>query len=295
MNLFHFIFRRVYIRFDYLCLIFETLNIKITTLMLQKTFLARCDNRACLAKTNIMSGSPEAWLSNDLLSKSNTFGLTFDFFVDWAINQISPYVWIKRILLPTYTYDEFIGKLDSEMEKEFGKDYLCRLGRFATEYDMQIQFIVFHDELDWSNDRNELLIVSLSFKEGCYSFSPQKYSLSGFKELIKSHSGGPVSIGSKGLIYGTSRLECSLSKTDSLYPGDADLLLLNEDNKAVCILEFKKHTLSSPISEQCFTNYYPRPDGRKYKRLALLRDYLASKSNSHILFFCSLLPNSNIY
>ena len=75
MNLFHFIFRRVYIRFDYLCLIFETLNIKITTLMLQKTFLARCDNRACLAKTNIMSGSPEAWLSNDILSKSNTFGL----------------------------------------------------------------------------------------------------------------------------------------------------------------------------------------------------------------------------
>ena len=144
--------------------------------------------------------------------------------------------------------------------------------------------------LDWSNDRNELLIVSLSFKEGCYSFSPQKYSLSGFKELIKSHSGGPVSIGSKGLIYGTSRLECSLSKTDSLYPGDADLLLLNEDNKAVCIFEFKKHTLSSPISEQCFTNYYPRPDGRKYKRLALLRDYLASKSNSRILFFVLYYP-----
>ena len=290
MNLFHFIFRRVYIRFDYLCLIFETLNIKITKLMLQKTFLARCDNRACLAKTNIRSGSPEDWLSNDLLSGSNTFGVTFDFFIDWAINRISPYVWIKRILLPTYTYDEFIGKLDSEMEKEFGKDYLCRLGRFATEYDMQVQFIVFHDDLDWSNDRNELLIVSLSFKEGCYSFSPQKYSLSGFKELIKSHSGGPVSIGSKGLIYGTSRLECSLSKTDSLYPGDADLLLLNEDNKAVCIFEFKKHTLSSPISEQCFTNYYPRPDGRKYKRLALLRDYLASKSNSRILFFVLYYP-----
>lgn len=27
--------------------------------MLQKTFLARCDNRACLAKTNVISGSPE--------------------------------------------------------------------------------------------------------------------------------------------------------------------------------------------------------------------------------------------
>ena len=92
--------------------------------MLQKTFLARCDNRACLAKTNIRSGSPEDWLSNDLLSGSNTFGVTFDFFIDWAINRISPYVWIKRILLPTYTYDEFIGKLDSEMEKEFGKEFV---------------------------------------------------------------------------------------------------------------------------------------------------------------------------
>ncbi len=50
--------------------------------MLQKTFLARCDNRACLAKTNVISGSPEDWLSNDLLSGSNTFGLTFDFFID---------------------------------------------------------------------------------------------------------------------------------------------------------------------------------------------------------------------
>ena len=48
MNLFHFIFRRVYIRFDYLCLIFETLNIKITTLMLQKTFLARCGSSSNL-------------------------------------------------------------------------------------------------------------------------------------------------------------------------------------------------------------------------------------------------------
>ena len=36
-----------------------------------------------------------------------------------------------------------------------------------------------------------------------------------------------------------------MSKTDSLYPDDADLLLLNEGNKAVCIFEFKKHTLSS--------------------------------------------------
>lgn len=42
--------------------------------MLQKTFLARCDNRACLAKTNVISGSPEDWLSNDLLSGSNIWG-----------------------------------------------------------------------------------------------------------------------------------------------------------------------------------------------------------------------------
>lgn len=257
--------------------------------MLQKTYLVSSEDRTYSAKTNEISGSPEDWLSNKLLSESNTLGLTFDFFVDWRINRISPYVWIKRILLPNYTYDEFIGKLDSEIEKEFGKDYLCRLGRFSTEYRMQVQFIVFHDELDWSNDRSELIIVSLSFKEGRYSFSPQKYSLAEFKELIKFHSGGPVRIGSKKLKFSTSRLEYSLSMTDSLYPGDADLILLNEDNKAICILEFKKHTLPTPVSEQCLATYYGL-DNRKYKRLALLRDYLASKSNSRILFFVLYYP-----
>ena len=120
---------RSFISISYLCKSSETLNIKITTLMLQKTFLARCDNRACLAKTNVISGSPEDWLSNDLLSGANMFGLTFDFFIDWAINRISPYVWIKRILLPTYTYDEFIGKLDSEIRKEFVEYYLYRVSQ----------------------------------------------------------------------------------------------------------------------------------------------------------------------
>jgi hypothetical protein len=93
--------------------------------------------------------------------------------------------------------------------------------------------------------------------------------------MIRSYSGGPIQIGSKGLIYGTSRLECYLSSTDSLYPGDVDLIVLNPNNRPSAILEFKKHTLATNIREQKLSNYYPRPDGRKYDRLELLREFIS--------------------
>ena len=42
------------------------------------------------------------------------------------------------------------------------------------------------------------------------------------------------------------------------------------------LIEFKKHTRRSriPFADQKLSNSYPRPDGRKYNRLALLRDFL---------------------
>jgi hypothetical protein len=117
-------------------------------------------------------------------------------------------------------------------------------------------------------------------------------SIESFKELIRYNSGGPVQIGSKALIYGTSNLECYLSGTNSLYPGDVDLILLDRSNKPVGILEFKKHTLSTPISKQRLANYYPYPDGRKYNRLSILKDYLSNESNT-VPFFVIYYPTNS--
>lgn len=103
------------------------------------------------------------------------------------------------------------------------------------------------------------------------------FRLGTFKEIIQEYSGGAVRIGNKELIYGTTNLECVLSKTDSAYPEDMDMLLLNENADPVAIFEFKKHTLSPDVSDQKLSNYYPNPDRRKYDRLAIFKEYVFNR------------------
>lgn len=57
------------------------------------------------------------------------------------------------------------------------------------------------------------------------------------------------------------------------------MIILDSENKPQGILEFKKHSLTTSISEQCLSNHYPKPDGRKYNRLSILKDYLSSADN----------------
>lgn len=96
------------------------------------------------------------------------------------------------------------------------------------------------------------------------------------KEDIKLLSGGPIRIGKKGLIYSTSTLEGYLSRSDAAWPGDADLIILDKALCPVALLEYKKHTLDTPIKDQQLSNYYPYPDKRKYDRLAIFKTFLAS-------------------
>ena len=118
-----------------------------------------------------------------------------------------------------------------------------------------------------------LLCFFKSVDHGDFGIEFEEITIIKFKKRIRELSRGPVPIGEKGLYWGTSRLECFLSKTDSAYPGDVDFVLLDRNRDVSGIIEFKKHTKSEPISEQKLGNYYPSPDGRKYDRLAILRDY----------------------
>ncbi len=97
-----------------------------------------------------------------------------------------------------------------------------------------------------------------------------KVTVSGVKSAIQNHSGGPVWVGDKGLTYGTSAVECYLSKSDAAFPGDVDAVIVDNQNQVRFIVEYKKHNLQTPLGEHLITQYYPRPDGRKYQRLAAL-------------------------
>lgn len=260
--------------------------------MLLKPILAKCNNRTSMPQSHPTSGTPEEWFSNEILLPFDLYGISFDFFVDWRKNQLTPIIWIKRILNPEFTYTNVVEHLEEAIVKEFGQDFLTRLISFANIYKFQVQFIIFRDDFDWIKETSEILIVTLSTnKDNVFLYSSSIVSIEQFKELIQKYSGGPIQVGTKGLIYGTSRLECYLSGTDSLYPGDVDLVILNIENLPGGIIELKKHTLFTLISDQKLSNYYPTPDGRKYNRLSILKDYLSTGKNQ-VPFFVVYYPTN---
>lgn len=192
------------------------------------------------------------------------------------------------ILAPEFNYDDVADHLNEVMTAHFGAPYLTLLDSFKNQNSFTVQFIIFRDDADWANESSNLMIATFIGRSGTeFIFDSELVAINAFKELIQKHSGGPVKIGDKKLTYGTSRLECYLSKTDSLYPGDLDLIVFNERFEPIALLEYKKHNLQSSISEQKLSNYYPNPDARKYNRLAILRGYLGKTHPN--------LPIFNVY
>jgi hypothetical protein len=262
--------------------------------MLSKPYLAKCGQRTVIPKSHPTCGSPEEWLSNEMLAQHNLKGLGFDFFVNWSTNpnSITPEIWIKRILLDNFSYEEVINNQSEIILNEFGASYLNILKAFSASSGLISQFLIFKDTLNWGHDESELLIVSFVNAEiDDFTSTSELITFQVLKKRIITNSGGPIRIGSKGLVYGTSNLECYLSTTNSLYPGDVDFIILDAENKPLCILEFKKHNLDTAITLQKFSNYYPSPDGRKYNRLAILKEYL-SEINPNIPLIIIYYPTN---
>ena len=245
--------------------------------MLSKTFLAKCADRSQMPKAHPSGITPDSWFANEVLIPNGLFGISFDFFVNWSSVPVSitPTIWIKRLVNDGHSYHDVTNDLDRVMNAEFGVKYLNRLTDFAIGHQLHLQFLLFKDQANWAKEDSTVLMITVCKDEhDQLHFSHTEVTIVEFKKIIQRNSGGPVQMGTKGLIYGTSCLECLLSHTDSLYPGDVDLLLLDENNIPKAVVEFKKHTLLTSIDDEQLSKYYPRPDARKYERLAILRDYL---------------------
>ena len=112
-----------------------------------------------------------------------------------------------------------------------------------------------------------------------------KTSLGWLMTQIQKHSGGPVWVGSKGLTYGTSAIECMLSKTKAAYPGDADAVIADDKGAVKCVIEYKKHTLDDNIGNHLVNRYYADKDKRKYERLDLLVTHYRNYANIPFVVF----------
>ncbi|WP_340372810.1 hypothetical protein [Peribacillus sp. FSL E2-0218] len=239
--------------------------------MLLKPHHARCDDRSESSKKHKVAGEAEDWFSNALLNEYELSGVNFDFFVNWNNETLSNEFWVKRLVNEDEiksTKPEFIQELiyscDSE---EFVKD-LAQLAKGSLKYKL------FRESTDWAKQtEEELPILTVDIDVSGAVRAVSRESLDTLKKEIQTLSGGPVRV-SKGLNYSYSTLECYLSSTDSAWPGDVDLILLDNKKVPKAIIEFKKHTLWDKIEDHKFEKYYKETtvDRRKYNRLAILRD-----------------------
>lgn len=258
--------------------------------------LALCADRSRLAQENPVIGGPDNWLTDNVLNQFGVTGVGFDFFINWNTTGLDRNIWIKR---PINT--ELVKNIDSMPDEQIAEilrtdSRFTNLVRFSGANNLTTSAIIFDDGQNWCAESASAV----------HAFWPRNATLqqglvidrirrSDIEALIREKSGGPVKIGSKGLIYGTSRLECALSTTDALWPGDADLVVCEKNGfKPLAILEFKKHTAKSTLTfdQQCLGNYYPYPDGRKYDRLALLSEQLSQHQRvPFLVVYYSVLPN----
>lgn len=227
---------------------------------------------ACEDRSKISSGpSPGNWIGPAL---PDGWRLpSFHFFVDWSAHPpaVADRIWMTRqlrlevgeSLADARNVDVLRIFRQSPAQREFESLEIACL-----PYRQGVSAVLLPEVAVCAiSDETPVWVIT---KPAGREYQARKITVGKLKKAIQKHSGGPVRVGSKGLIYGTSGVECYLSKGDAAFPGDVDALVVDDTNGVRHIIEYKKHTLAAPIGEHLITRYYPRPDGRKYQRLAAL-------------------------
>lgn len=235
---------------------------------IQALFQAKCFDRRHRAAP---APDPLAWVRAAL--PSNMTCQNFHFFVDWAEaggRLVGP-LWLTRLLAagsPAELDQLSDGAVAAAFASAGGEAALSHLADVASTLGLRAEAMLLGEPAtgvmaasipSWRlarDDRNSLTV--------------ERLDLSALSNLIENIRGGQASLGSKGLIYGTSAVECWLSKTPNIFPGDCDAILL-DNGMPSAILEMKKHTLTGPIADNLAARYYPSPDGRKYDSLFALQ------------------------
>jgi hypothetical protein len=244
------------------------MSVQVTTL-----FQAKCDDRSVVTLIGV---DPMRWIEKAL--ERNTKSVSFHFFMNWNANPchvVGP-LWLTHLVkasnpdkVTTISDDAVLAAFNQAGCWSRLQDLISLANRLSTSAES-----ILLGEIDTRllSGESPSWLVSLNdeIKQGGHI---ERITLDGLSKRINSIRGGEASLGSKGLIYGTSAVECWLSKTRNLFPGDCDSLIV-KDGCPVALLEMKKHTLSTPISGNLASKYYPKPDGRKYDSLFALKRHI---------------------
>lgn len=251
----------------------------------------------CANRCKVTSGpNPGDWITPSLPAGWRL--VSYHFFVNWGNEPptVASRIWMTRQLWldPGETLDG-IRKADvlAAFSASSARQEFEDLERIFAPCGQQVSAILL-PEIPMSdiNDDTPIWVIIRG-----YDGEPSvlKFPLRWLKSLIQQYSGGPVKIGDKGLILGTSAVECHLSHTNAAFPGDADAVIVDDQNRIRYLIEYKKHTKKNdPISSHLVTRYYPKPDGRKYQRLEALAAHYRLAQQSAIplvvLYYSTVKP-----
>jgi hypothetical protein len=203
-------------------------------------------------------------------------GHTFHFFIDRSLRDpacVGPF-WLR------WTLDRNDGEpleqtsdadLRSALERAGAPERLMALGRLWGDQGPAVEGIVLPEvPVDRVSESTPVWRVR---SEAGGSIELVRHSVRWLREQMAQFDRTGSLMGRKGLKLGMSAVECWLSRTGTIFPGDCDRLV-RIDGQRWAIVEFKRHNLAVPIGEHLVARYYPSPDGRKYDALFLLRDRL---------------------
>ena len=244
-------------------------------------FQAKCENRSIVTK---QSADPMKWIESAL--GSNMATASFHFFVDWNVqpSQITGPLWLTRLITapnPGDIVDSTNEAVLAAFNNSGNIDRFRQLHELATQLNTTAECVLL-SEMDARllNDMSPIWIVEFDSPQE-HSLRIKRISLMELSQRIESIRGGPAHIGSKGLTYGTSSIECWLSKTRNIFPGDCDCLIVR-DGRPMVLLEMKRHTLSGPIGQNLVSRYNPIPDGRKYDSLFAIKSGIEQAFDSKL-------------
>lgn len=238
-------------------------------------FITPLQQASCADRNSVSRGpEPSDWIAPSLPVGWRLF--SFHFFVDW--NHSPPHlanrVWMTRQVRFEHESEmakELKSDLFSLFDQSEDRRYFEDLERICTNYRHDLSAILLPDiPVSVITEQTPVWVIRRIKNE---DLKVRKYSVNNLKNAIQFHSGGPVNVGKKGLTYGTSAVECFLSGSDAAFPGDADGILVDDQNQVRCVIEYKKHTIGDALDNHLINRYYPSRDGRKYKRLEALRSH----------------------
>ncbi|MCM1166544.1 MAG: hypothetical protein NC299_02820 [Lachnospiraceae bacterium] len=213
-------------------------------MILKFPVLAGSDNRNILARQNPYCGEPENWFRTEHFRRNGLRFTTFDFFINWSDRTFRPVAWVKRIIAADRT-SEPRGILNSIIACD-GNELFEDTKNFCSANGIQLKYIIIPDipTDSWADVENTVILFDPNSSE------VSELSIIQLIDLIHSYKVRyeNVHIGREGLRYSTSTLETFLSRPndairytgDAIFPGDADIILFDEDYRPRILIEVKK-------------------------------------------------------